>query len=224
MLKLWFTRNWALKLLSFVLAFLLWLTLVPEEKIFGERTLAIPIETPNLPPDLELVDKSVSMAEVTVRAPNRALGQITANDIAVVLDLSKAAAAEADYALDPSRVIVPPNVQAVRVFPTKIRIKLERSREIEMTVVPSTVGAPREGFRVEKVEAIPAKVRIRGPESMFRTRDILRAEAVDITGIAATTEFEAGLLPPRAELRASTGLARVRIRVTVAGIAPAAKR
>jgi hypothetical protein len=36
-LKSVFTKNWGLKLLAFVAALVLWLTLIPEEKTFSEK-------------------------------------------------------------------------------------------------------------------------------------------------------------------------------------------
>jgi YbbR domain-containing protein len=143
MLKDIFTRNWSLKLLAFALALILWITLVPEEKTFGERTLAVPLETLNIPPTMELVEKAVSVVDVTVRATNRLLGQVTSNDITAVLDLKNAAVTQEDFALDASMVVVPPNVKAVRVFPPKAHLKLERANEIEMEVAPTIVGTVR---------------------------------------------------------------------------------
>jgi len=43
-------RNWGLKLLSLVLAFFLWLALMPEEKIFSEKSLNVTLELQNLSP------------------------------------------------------------------------------------------------------------------------------------------------------------------------------
>ncbi len=72
-----FIQNWALKLFSFILALVLWLTLIPEEKVYSERTLAIPLETYNIPRNLELVAKPSTTIDVTVRAPLRLIGQIS---------------------------------------------------------------------------------------------------------------------------------------------------
>jgi YbbR domain-containing protein len=215
LLKDLITRNWGFKLLSFFLALVLWMTLVPEEKTYSERTLAVPLETRNIPPNMELVEKSVSFVDVTVRATNRLLGQLTGNETTAVLDLKNATVAQEEYALDPSMVIVPANAKAVRVFPSKARIKLERANEIEMDVTPSTVGKVRDGFKIDKIEALPAKIKVRGPESKFRPKDRLRVGDVDVTDLAETTEFEAALILPRAELRVAAGSAKVRVKVTV---------
>jgi hypothetical protein len=210
------TRNRALKLLSFLCAVILWLTLVPEEKIYGERTLSVPLETRNIPAAMELVEKSVSTVDITVRATNRLLGQLTAADIEAVLDLKKAAVTQEDYALEPSLVVVPANVNAVRVFPNKVHLKLEKANEVEMEITPSIIGRIKDGFAVVKVEAVPAKVKLRGPESKFRPKDKLRTSSVDVTGLAESAQFEADLIPPRPDLRILNGPSKVKVRVVIA--------
>ncbi|MDD8026890.1 MAG: CdaR family protein [Acidobacteriota bacterium] len=215
MLKDLLTRNWSLKLLAFGLAVILWITLVPKEKTFGERTLAVSLETRNIPPTMELVEKSVSVVDVTVQATNRLLSQITTNDLTAVLDLKNALVGQDDYALDASMVVVPPNVKAVRVFPPKARIKLEQANETEMEVVPAIQGTVKSGFRIESFEVAPSRVRVRGPASKFRPRDTLRTGPVDVTGLAAPVEVETDILLPRPDLRILGKPAKARVRVTI---------
>ena len=215
MFKDFLTRNWSLKLLSFVLAVVLWITLVPEEKTYGERTLAVPLETRNIPADMELVEKAVSVVDVTVRATNRLLGQVTSNDLTAVLDLKNAAVTQEDFALDASMIVVPPNVKAVRVFPPKAHLKLERASEIDMDVAPVLTGTVKPGFRIEKIEVLPAKIKVRGPESKFRPRDRLRTSPVEVGGLEATVEIEADIILPRPDLRIAAGPSKVKIRVTI---------
>ena len=209
-------RNWALKLLSFVLAVILWLTVIPEEKTYGERTLSVPLETRSIPASMELVEKSVSTVDITVRATNRLLGQLTAADIEAVIDLKKASAAQEDYALDPAMIVVPPDAKAVRVFPSKVHIKLEKADEIEMAVLPSITGKIKDGYVIQSVEIIPARAKLRGPESKFRPTDKLRTSTVDVTGLSATSQFDADLIPPRPDLRILNGPARVKVRIVIA--------
>jgi YbbR domain-containing protein len=214
-LKDLFTRNWVLKLLSFFFAVILWLTVIPEEKISGERTLSVPLETRNIPATMELVEKSISTVDITVRAPNRLLGQLTAADIEAVLDLKKAGVAQEDYALDPSMIVVPPNAKTVRVFPNKVHLKLEKANEVEMEVTPSIVGKINDGFVIEKIETVPAKATLRGPESKFRPKDKLRTSSVDVTGLTASAQFEADIIPPRPDLRILNGPTRIKVRVVI---------
>jgi YbbR domain-containing protein len=191
--------------------------MVPKEKTFGERTLSVPLETRNIPPAMELVEKAVSVVDVTVRATNRLLGQITSNDLTAVLDLKNAAVGQEDYALDATMVVVPPDVKAVRVYPTKAHIKLEMASEIEMAVTVSLQGQVQDGFHIVSYEVSPSKVKVRGPASKFKPRDALRTSPVDVDGRSESFEVEADILLPRPDLRVLGGPAKARVRVTIAG-------
>ena len=82
-----FTRNRGLKLFSFLLAFVLWLILIPEEKTYSERTLTVPLETRNIPADMELVERPAATVDVTIRASNRLLNEISPASVSARLDL-----------------------------------------------------------------------------------------------------------------------------------------
>jgi len=205
-------RNWGLKLLSLVLSFLLWLALMPEEKIFSEKTLTVPIETRNLPPAFEIVEKPQASLEVTLRAPNRLLSQLTPADVAAVLDLGRATVNQEDYPINPDMIGVPAGAKAVRVLPNKVRVKIERSKEDLMEVLPVFVGKLRPEW---KVEVVPSKVFVRGPESKFKAKDKVRTSPIDVTNLARTAVFEADLILPKPELRFTSAVTKAKVTVIV---------
>jgi YbbR domain-containing protein len=211
-----FFRNWALKLLSVVLAFALWLTLVPEEKIFSEKTLDVPLEIRNLPAEYEIVQQPLDGIDVTLRAPNRLLAQVAPPDIQVVLNLQRATVNQEDYPLNPDMVIVPPNVKVVRVLPNKVHLKLDRSKEVIMEVTPVLIGKVKAGMKIERVEVVPSKVFVRGPESVIKPGDRVRTSPVDVTELAETKSFDADLILPKPNLRFATGLTRSEVKVIIA--------
>jgi len=208
-------RNWALKLLSLVLAFLLWLTLIPEEKIFSEKTLVVPLETRNLPPDFEIVEKPLTVIDVTIRAPNRLLNQITPASLRAVLNLEKATISQEDYPLNPDMIAAPPDAKVVRVMPNKVHLKLDRSKEVLMEVSPVTIGKVKDGLTIDKIELVPSKVSVRGPESKIKPKDRVRTSPINITDLAQTAEFEADLILPNPDLRFTTAQTKVKVTVVL---------
>ncbi len=207
------TRNWPLKLLALVLAFVLWLTLIPEEKIFSEKTLTVPLETRNIPPEVELVEKPTSMIEVTLRAPNRLLGEISSSNVQAILNLERGTINQEDYPLNLSMIRVPSDAKVLRIFPNKVHLKLEKSRAMLMEVFPVIIGKAKEGFTIDKIELTPSKVIVRGPESKFSPKDRVQTSPVDITDLSQTAQFEADLILPKPDLRLGTAQTRVRVRV-----------
>jgi YbbR domain-containing protein len=205
-------RNWGLKLLALVLAFLLWLALMPEEKIFSEKSLSVPLELRDLPPEFEIVEKPQASIEVTLRAPNRLLGVLAPSDIQAVLDLGRASINQEDYPLNPGMIAVPAGAKAVRVFPNKVRLKIEKSKEDMMQVQPAFVGKLKNGWTVE---VNPSKVFVRGPESKFNARDRIRTGPIDVTNLARTAVFEVDLILPKPELRFTSPAAKAKVTVTI---------
>ncbi len=205
-------RNWGLKLLALVLSFLLWLALMPEEKIFSEKSLGAPLEIQNLSPDFEIVEKPQTTVEVTLRAPNRLLAGLTPADIRAVLDLGGASVNQEEYPLNPEMIAVPAGAKAVRVLPNKVRVKIERSKEEMMQVQPTFVGQLKSGWTIE---VIPSKVFVRGPESKFNSKDRIRTGPIDVTKLTGSAVFEVDLILPKPELRFTSPATKAKVTIII---------
>jgi YbbR domain-containing protein len=208
-----FVRNWELKLLSLFLAFILWLSLIPEEKTFSEKTLTIPLEAHNIPADMELVEKPIATVDVTVRAPNRMINGLSAVNVFAKLNLSSATVFQQEYPLNESMISIPPGAKVVRISPTKVRLKLERTQEAMLDVVPTVIGQAKEGFGVSKIEITPPRVLVKGPESKIREKDKVSTSPINISELSATTEVDADLILPKPELRLASPRARIRVKI-----------
>jgi len=208
-------RNWFLKLLSLVLAFLLWLMLIPEEKTFSEKSLAVTLETRNLPADFEIVERPQPTIDVTLRAPNRLLNQITPSGVRAILNLERATINQEDYPLNPDMIIAPPEAKVVLVMPNKVHLKLEKSVEVLMDISPVLIGRVKDGFKIARFEVVPSKVQVKGPQSKIKAKDVIRTSPVDVTDLAQDAEFEADLILPKPDLRFTTAQTRARIKVFV---------
>jgi YbbR domain-containing protein len=200
-LKRWLVQNWQLKLISLVLAIGLWLLLVPAEKMYSEKSLTIPLETRNIPAGLEIVEKPAATIDITLRAPNRLLGEIGPSGLVARIDLDRATVLQQEYPLNKSMIAVPPGAEVVKIAPNKITIKLERTAEATFDVHPTLRGKPAPGFRIARTEIEPSKVLVRGPESRVRVKETATTAPVDVAGLSASTVFEADIILPRPELR-----------------------
>ncbi len=214
-LRNFFLRNWELKLFSALLALILWITLVPEEKTFAVKTIPAPLETYNIPSDLELVEKPPATVDVTIRAPNRLLAQISQSNVLVKLNLEKANLLQEEYPINPSVVSLPSGAEVVRVSPNKVNLKLEKSKEIKMEVSPNLVGVLNPKYQLTKIEVAPTEVMVRGPESRLKAKDKVRTAPIDISSLTQLTEFESDLILPRPELRFAGSVTKARVRLYV---------
>jgi YbbR domain-containing protein len=208
-------RNWGLKLASIVLAVALWLVLVPADKILSEKTLTVPLETRNIPDSVEIVEKSTSTVDVTVRAPSRLLNEISPSTLTAKLDLERATVYQQEYPLNKAMISLPPGADVIDVRPNKVQIKLEWTKEATLEVHPSVRGKVLPGLRISKIEVEPKEVAVRGPESKVKAKDTVTTAPVDVTNLAQTAEFDVDIILPKPELRLVSARTTVRVTVTI---------
>jgi YbbR domain-containing protein len=208
-----FTRNRGPKLLAFFLALLIWLILIPEEKTYSDKTMTVPLETRNVPPDMELVEKPAATIEVTVRARNRLLNELTPSGVFARLDLGRASVYQDIYPLNGSMITVPPGAEVVGISPAMVRLKLEKTKQMDLEVAPMIVGKVGEGLRIVRIEVAPARVPVKGPESKIRIKDKVSTSPVDVSLLTQSTTVEADIILPKADLRLATTLTKVRIQI-----------
>jgi YbbR domain-containing protein len=222
-LKMWFVRDWELKLVSLALALGLWLLLIPAEKMFSEKSLTIPLETRNVPSGLEIVERPAATIDITLRAPNRLLDEIGPSGLVARIDLDRATVLQQEFPLNASMIAVPPGAEVIRIAPSKVTIKLERTAETTIDVHPTVRGRTAKGFRIARTEIEPATVVVRGPESRTQAAEAATTAPVDVTGLKESTVYEADIILPQPELRLASPPTRARVTVLVEPEKPAAK-
>lgn len=208
-----FLKNWGLKLFSLLLALVLWLTLIPGEKIFPEKTLTVPLELYNIPSEMQLVEKPPSTVDLKIRAPQRIINQITSATVHVVLNLEKARVDQVEYPLNKNMISIPEGAEVKDFHPSQVNLRLERTKEIMLEVVPNIVGELKEGLKIEKIEVIPPKVPVRGPESKFKDKYKVRTGPIDISSLTQSTEIEADLILPSPDLKLASSQTKIKIRI-----------
>lgn len=214
-----FLRNWGLKLFSLLLALILWMTLIPPEKIFSKKNLTIPLVIHNIPSGMELVRKPPNEIDVTIEAPNRYIDRITPVNVMAKLNLENATIIQEDYTINETMVSIPAGVRAevIKISPNTVNLKLEKTKEILLDVEPDIIGIEelKEGLKIEKIETIPSQVPIIGPESKVRDDYKVRTSPIDISALTETTEFEAYLILPSPDLRLASSLTKVKVTIYI---------
>lgn len=210
-----FLKNWGLKLFSLILALLMWIILIPEEKISSEKTLTVPLELHNIPSKMGLVERPPSTVDVTVRAPQRIINQINSATVHAVLNLENARIDQVEYPLNKNMISIPEGAEVRDIHPSQVNLRLERTKEIMLEVVPNIIGELSEGLKIEKIEVIPPQVPIRGPESEFQEKYKVRTSPLDISSLTESTELEADLILPNPNLKLASSQTKVKVRIVL---------
>jgi YbbR domain-containing protein len=219
-----FLKNWGLKLFSFLLALILWLTLITPERIPSAKELTIPLELHNIPPGMELIEKPPSTIDVTIRASKSLINDITPATVHAELNLEKASLDQRDYPLDKSMITIPSGAEVREIRPSQVSLKLEKTKEILLDVEANIIGKLKEGLKIENIGIFPPQVLIEGPESKVKERYKVRTSPIDISELTETTELEADLILPSPDLRLASAQTKVRVRILIQEENPEAKR
>jgi YbbR domain-containing protein len=206
-------HNLALKLVSVVLAALLWLIVSGEQTV--ERVLRIPLEFTNIPAQLELVGEPPTVVDVRLRGSSGTLGRLASGDLAAVLDVRSPRPGQRLYHLTGSDVRAPFGVDVVQVTPSSIALFFERSSAKTVPVIPVLEGQPAEGYIVDKVTADPGQVEIVGPASALKALTSAVTEAVSVEGATkdVVESVTVGPADPSVRLRGPETTARVTVAI-----------
>jgi len=206
-------RRLGLKVVSVVLAALIWLVVSGEQIV--ERGFRIPLEFSNLPAGLELASDAPTVVDVRVRGSSGALGRLTTGDLVAILDLRQARAGRRLFSLSGSDVRAPFGVDVAFVAPSSLAITFEPHAEKQVTVSPVVEGQPASGFEVRQITSEPAIVVVSGPTTAVRATAEAITEPVSVAGATSTvTELvNVGVADPAVHLRSAEA---VRVTVTIA--------
>jgi hypothetical protein len=194
-------RNFGTKVLSIGLAALLWGLVAGQRE--AERSLRVPLEYRNIPPELELLGEPASLVDVRVRGSSGVLGELRGADLVAVLDLRTARPGRRLFHLLPDDIAVPAGVKVLQATPSTLPLTFEASAVRTVPVVPDLDGDPARGFVVGRVTTEPATVEVVGPISAVQKITEATTEPVDITGATGPVRDSVtiGLLDTLARLR-----------------------
>lgn len=209
--------NLSLKLVSLLIALVLWVRVVGSEQAEGHYR--VNVELVNVPRELALVGSVPQHVVVRLAGPRALLTGLDERRLVYTLDLTSMQQGVSSFEILPARFGLPANVEVMQISPSKITIEADRKVKKRVQVRPRLDGVPAQGFTLVSASTDPAIVEIEGPERVLRaTRDV-PTEVVDISGLAGNFERNVDLAPTEQSVRA-TGKAQVRLDVKVREMTP----
>ena len=184
-------EDWGLKLLALAITLGLWYG------ITGQRTPAtIRLRGAQLvfllPNDKEISNDPRDEVTVTLRGGRRALDTISVRDLIVSVDIHRLPAGDHVVRLSPETVTMelPEDVHLERIEPATVLVRLEGRIEREIPVRVRLEGELPAGYEQRGVQAIPNRIRVRGPESQVMAIESAPTEHIPINGLTESRTFE----------------------------------
>lgn len=101
-LKKYILKNWQYKILSFIIAFILWFYVVSNQTL--NVKLNVPIEYDNFPTNLKLVGKVENSAELLLEGRRDIINNIDKNNIKIKIDLKNVKEGKNNYIISSKRI------------------------------------------------------------------------------------------------------------------------
>jgi YbbR domain-containing protein len=169
-------ENVALKFLSMVLAVTVFLLVNTDRD--REKSGEVGV-TYTLPDDRVLTSPRIELVQVTIRGSARRLSRFQVKDVAPVnLDLRKVQGGE--VAITPDMIHVPAGLQVVMITPRSVPVSFDKRIEKIIEVTPVVTGHPQHGYKVGKVIAVPAMIKVRGGTSLLAALSAVRTQEVSV--------------------------------------------
>jgi hypothetical protein len=121
-----FIRNFAVKLLSLLLAFSIWFMVKAEKE--GETEFRAALLLSNVPRGLAVTGQVPHHIELRVEGPYLLLMKLREKPFTVTLDLKGLAEGSARFSDLGALVELPHGVRIVRTYPSAVELKLQKTR------------------------------------------------------------------------------------------------
>ncbi|MCL6612161.1 MAG: hypothetical protein K6T66_11540 [Peptococcaceae bacterium] len=179
-------RNMALRILSVLLAVLLWIYATNEQNPVNDQILSIQLQRRDPPAGMVVSGSIPSNVSIRVQGSRTRVAALTPADFQAVLDLS--GLSEGDHNV-PVKVSPPPGIQVIQVTPGRVYVVVESVVEKQVDVAAAFKGNPAKGYTALEPAIQPSKVTLRGPGSKVNAIDHIKV-TVDVesaTGVVDQT-------------------------------------
>ncbi|MDE6603127.1 MAG: hypothetical protein K2K90_13405 [Lachnospiraceae bacterium] len=183
------TRNWGLKIASFLSAAVLWLVVTNiNDPIMTYRVtdVSVTIKNENLITDrgqvYEVLDGTDMLDVVTVSAPRSIIDSLDRSNIVAVADINDLTSVDT-VPIRLSTNKYNDKLDSIRGNIDSVRLSIEEKKSRSLPVKSVTTGEVREGFMVGSISTDQNLIRISGPESVISQVSKAQAE-VDISGFS----------------------------------------
>ncbi len=204
-------RNGTLKIFSVAFACGLWLLVNAGERD-TEKTLEVPIDLRNLPPQLMVIGPRVDSVDLQVMGPRTLLGRF--NPKKITLDLSRVRPGPASFRISADLLSLPRGVKVERISPAQVNLEIAAVLKRTVPVQPEFVGKPPRGYTVKEVEVVPDRVEIVGPAPQVEKIEAVATAPVDVGRLTQAQTRELMLRGPEGDL-ITYNIERVRVRIDI---------
>ena len=123
-IRFFLVHRWRTKLGTVVLVSLLWLLLAGQQDF--EKTISVPLETKNLPDQMEILEPLEPIVQITVRGIRKDASSLNGKNVMAKIDLSTARFGRRIFPITRDQILLPNDrIQVVKIDPPKLEFTLK---------------------------------------------------------------------------------------------------
>jgi YbbR domain-containing protein len=184
------TRNLGWKLLSLLIAIVLWISVAREPEV--ATSVSAPVDFKNMRDDLDISGDLPDRVRLEVRGPSGRLTRDSLSAVAVVLDLSDAQEGDRTYSIRGRNLNLPAGVIFYQAVPSQITLHFNQLIFKQEPVQPVYVNKPS-GYRIASQQLGTTQVRIRGSQDRVEAIHQVKTDPMDLSGVVGEKVFRTHL-------------------------------
>ena len=195
-----FFENLTLKILSILLAGLLWFFVSGKSKT--ELALIVPVEFTSIPTNMTIITKVPTSIHIRVKGTKTLLRPLTSKPPSLSINLAKAVTGKNVIRLAQETFNdLPLGVDVVNLDPDTLTIYLDRFVKVSLPIKIKTKGQLPKGFQIRDIQITPLTAEFRASEEYLKKHDVAFSEPIDLTQLRESTKVDIALLIPPNELK-----------------------
>lgn len=190
--------NFYLKILSVIIAILLWFFVIGESK--NEMGIDAPLEFKGMPHDATIVNNIPTDIHVRLKGSSTLLRPLTEKKPLFNIDLSNVKMGENVILLEKKDLKnIPLGVEVIDISPVAITVILDKLIEKHLPVKVKTSGTLPRGYQLSETRIEPGSVLAKGTKSYLQEIDTIFTNSVNLSTIKgnATREITLSFDPKR---------------------------
>lgn len=205
--------DFALKILSVLIALILWSYVKSEQK--QQRSLDVELELVNVPSHLMLerdVDEQIKVKVIGPKSRVESMNQEYLGTLS--LDLSKSHIGLNTFWIQEDDFKLPYGIKIDRIVPQIIRVDLDKAITNTLPVLPKFIGKLPEGFEMSSYELDPEVMTVKGTQRSMSSLKKLYTTDIDLKSMRSYYEQEVPIDTSslNVKLQHNTALLRVKIK------------
>jgi DNA integrity scanning protein DisA with diadenylate cyclase activity len=182
---------------SVALAVLFWSTLVISQAEMLEKVVSVPVEYAASPANLMMVGDKQQEVRLHLSGPKSDLDALNPAQMAVRIDLSKAAAGKQTFMITGENIRLPRGVSLLDVAPESLSLNLAEIVEQELRIKPQLIGKVARGFKLGSVQVSPSSVRVLLPAETGKGKMVtLSTTPIYLEGLTESTHLFCKIVAP----------------------------